>query len=351
MDTEKCSRAQARSALLGYKRQGFRDTDPDDPEQIDAYLELRRTTRRVGPEAFVAYCKKRVKKVSNGEQVSLELWAVPKTNFPKGLPPKIQAAYVAEDSEILDGQTISVDRDKYYLVDKMIDRSQLGKGVWTASSYMGIGSSCAVSGPGTDAAMRALPGPGRPDVVVDADADAGAASSDDDDAPLRPATGGGHGPATSLGLALLGAPAAVENPELKKAKTQLGTLRALRVNITKAADAGVWVHKSNSLNPNSVLFWVEQTLLALQELGQDPQGKMRVEAIAVGFRTFLVNFVYAADCYPEWCNFKGVLPRLESLIQGDELDECKLLENLALTNPDGFEFPKVRKQIKIKQAE
>ena len=323
--------------MMGYKRQGFRDTDPDDPDQIEAYLELRRNTKRVGPETFIAYYKKRVKKVSNGEQVSLELWAVPKTNFPKGLPPKILEAYVAEDSEILDGQTISVDREKYYLVDKMIDRNQLGKGVWTAQSYMGIGSSCAVTGPGTDA-MRALP-----DGVVDADADA---ESSDDDAPLRPATGGGPATNRGLGLALLGAPAAVENPELKKAKTQLGTLRALRVNITKAADAGVWVHKSNSLNPNSVLFWVEQTLLALQELGQDPQGKMRVDAIAVGFRTFLVNFVYAADCYPEWCNFKGVLPRLESLIQGDEMDECKLLENLASTTPDGFEFPKVRKQIR-----
>ena len=90
-------------------------------------------------------------------------------------------------------------------------------------------------------------------------------------------------------------------------------------------------------------------MLGLQELGQDPQGRLRVDAIAVAFRTFMVNFVYSSACYPQWCHFKGVFPRLADLIVGDDIDECRLLENLASTNPDGFEFPKVRKKIKIKK--
>ena len=341
-----CSRTQARTALLGYRRQAFKIVDPDDSDQIDAYLELRRTTRRVLPETFIAYLKKRVKTMRNGEQVSLDFWAVPKTNFPKGLPPKILDACVDEDSEILEGLTLRVDRAKYYVIDKVIDRNQLGKGVWTDVAYLDVGASCAMSGP--DAITDREPAD-----VDHTDADAG---SDEDDAPLRPATGGGapggggsSAKCRGLDLDVPGAPAVAENPEVKRAKTQLNTLRALRVNITKAADANIWVHKGNSLNPNRVLFWVEQTLLALQELGQDPQGRLRVDAIAVAFRTFMVNFVYSSACYPQWCHFKGVFPRLADLIVGDDIDECRLLENLASTNPDGFEFPKVRKKIKIKK--
>ena len=352
-------------ALMGYKRQDYRLVDPDDPEHIDAYLELRRTTRRVQPDAFIAYLKKRVKALRNGEQTEIEFWAVPKSNFPKGLPPKILDACVADESEILEGQSLSVDRDKYYVIDKVIERNLLGKSVWTVKSYVDVGASCNLTGP-----APALPGP-----------DMGPRNDDsfvesDDDLPLgRHATGGGGsrgGPAaTGLDLAITTAghrrlrqrhdseagprqrdgegdelPLAMlplENPEVKKAKTQLCTLKVLRANIIKAAEANVWIHKSNCLNPNSVLFWVDQTLLALHELGQDQQNKGRVGAIALSFRTFMINFVHSADCYPDWCKFKGMLPRLASMIGDDEIDECKLLENLASTDPEGFEFPKVRK--------
>ena len=46
-----------------------------------------------------------------------------------------------------------------------------------------------------------------------------------------------------------------------------------------------------------------------------------------------------SQCYPDWCHFKGILPKLSALAAEEFSDECKILENLAATGADSNDFP------------
>ena len=75
----------------------------------------------------------RVEVVNTGSQFAIEYWAVPKTNFPKGLPKNIAP------SEVKAGDAppkLNVDFDEYFVIDKQVSREVLGKKVWTVASYV-----------------------------------------------------------------------------------------------------------------------------------------------------------------------------------------------------------------------
>ena len=145
MATTPVGRATARTALLAFKRQNF-DVDPDDDEHVQAYMALRGAASWVTPKAFVKYLQSRVESVHHGEKTSVEFWAVPKTNFPKGLPAKIADA-VADGGEVDD---LSLDRARFFVIDKVIPRDKLGKNVWTVSKYMAMSTSAAIACPEDD---------------------------------------------------------------------------------------------------------------------------------------------------------------------------------------------------------
>ena len=314
--------ATARTALFGFKRQNF-DVEPDDTAQVQAYITLRETLKRVSPTAFMKYLQGRVKNVQHGETVSLEFWAVPKTNFPKGLPAKIADAVV----DAGDAEDLQVDRSKFFVIDKVVAREHLGKQVWTVSKYMAMDTRCA------------LP------------------SSDDDDNTLSVADqprGSSHvalnttrkPPKRRLNDWLSGDDyddEPEESAEFKKARSQLATLQMLKGNIIKARDDNIWVHRPGSINSSSVRFWVEQTVQALEELTKesaDKHSKMVVTSIVQKFRTFLIQLVQSAHCYPEWCKFAGIFQRLATIC-GEHVDEAKLLESLANVALEGDSTPSV----------
>ena len=145
MATAPVTRATARTSLLAFKRQNF-DVDPDDDEHLQAYMSLRSATYRVAPKAFVKYLQSRVESVHHGEKTSVEFWAVPKTNSPKGLPAKIADA-VADGGEVDD---LSPDRARFFNINKVIPRDKLGKNVWTVSKYMAMSTSAAITCPEND---------------------------------------------------------------------------------------------------------------------------------------------------------------------------------------------------------
>ena len=75
----------ARSALMGHKRQHF-EVDPDDPEMQNKYKETRRKVSRISPQLFMKFVATHKEELKVGAQSAMVFWAVPKTNFPRGLP-------------------------------------------------------------------------------------------------------------------------------------------------------------------------------------------------------------------------------------------------------------------------
>ena len=69
---------------------------------------------------------------SHAEWVStsycVHLWAVPKNNFASGLPEDIEDAMVPEE-QLFDMETVGIDPQFYYVIDKDIPQSRLGNGV------------------------------------------------------------------------------------------------------------------------------------------------------------------------------------------------------------------------------
>ena len=118
----------------------------------------------------------------------------------------------------------------------------------------------------------------------------------------------------------------------------------LKASILKAREDKVWVHHKGSLTTNSVLFWVEQTVLALEELDRAKQDKL-VSNIVGKFTKFLINLVKKEPCYLDWCGFKGIFPRLAAIhregADSAKIDEGKLLEELANTPADGDKVPNI----------
>ena len=73
-----------------------------------------------------------------------EYWCVPKTNFPNGLPDAIKEC--VEDPNALESAQLhgnaQFDSDNFYIVDKAIPCTSLGKGVTTLKFYAGNSTKC-----------------------------------------------------------------------------------------------------------------------------------------------------------------------------------------------------------------
>ena len=144
---------KTRTALLGFKRQNF-DVDPDDPETQRQYKEMRLKFRRVSPHEFMKYLDTNKDEVKAGSKSTMVVWAVPKSNFPKGLPVKLKSAAIDPDEE---NAPKDIDYDKFFVIDQCIPRDQLGKGVYTLSSFQACESKFTTSGGGSSS-HRALGG-------------------------------------------------------------------------------------------------------------------------------------------------------------------------------------------------
>ena len=103
----------AANALREYARQGA-DVDPKSDEHRRAYIALRDTHARCSSEQFAKYLESVKTKVSQGAISRQEYWAVPKVNFPDGLPEHIQEYTIGEDN----CEGFIVDLKHYYVIDR-----------------------------------------------------------------------------------------------------------------------------------------------------------------------------------------------------------------------------------------
>ena len=125
------SMADAANALRGYARQGA-NVHPQSEEQRKAYIALRDTHPRCTADQFMKYLESLKTKVSQGSRARQEFWAVPKANFPDGLPDHIQE--YAKDEDECEG--FMVDVKFYYVVDQFISRRELYGGVFPVEKYL-----------------------------------------------------------------------------------------------------------------------------------------------------------------------------------------------------------------------
>lgn len=244
----------ARAALQGYKRQ-HHAVEPDNEDQLKVYIEMREKFQRVSGGQFLKYLETGKQEVKAGNQSVLSYWAVPKANFPNGLPKKIA---LAESSDgVADAEGIDqVDRDQFYVIDQCVPRDQLGKNVWVVSTYSGAQSKYLQSGPSkmVGARLGAVDGALAP-ATGGVDAAAAGALADNRQA------GSQGSQAAALALPPGGQPRALrerpsdafkdhgdeerEDPEARQARILKDTLVTLRKNIEDAKKANVWVSIAN----------------------------------------------------------------------------------------------------------
>ena len=175
-------------------RQGFA-ADPTDPEHIAAYVAMRQVSHRVTGQSFMDYLQSQV-----GSEVRAVLkssftqfWAVPKSSFRGGLPPAT-AEFLVPDHQLDDMAVrggVTIDRQKYYVVDQVVPRESLGRNVHTLELDVTnstrvaqrpastLWSSPAASGRKRPAAARKRPAAALPKTQRDRDSDAAACIASD----------------------------------------------------------------------------------------------------------------------------------------------------------------------------
>ena len=69
---------------------------------------------------MVRYLDTQKETVSHGEIAAIKFWAIPKVNFPKGLPPHVAENLADKLHEF------KVDHSQFYVVDQKLDCNKLG---------------------------------------------------------------------------------------------------------------------------------------------------------------------------------------------------------------------------------
>ena len=303
---------------MGYRRQQF-DVDPYDPTMQSKYKEMRKMFSRVSPQLFMRFLDSHKEEMKTGSKSQMVFWAVPKTNFPSGLPAKIKRAEVCAGEE---NAPSDIDYEKYFVVDQCVHREQLGKGVYTLSHFTGCENKFTSSG-GSNAPQAFPRAGGVKRQGDDLAADTVAVVKPRRTVLRENPSSDGSSPAEEA-----------ERPAVRHARIVKETLQTLKTNVENAVKSGVW-DSANRLSRNSVRFWVEQTVGALEEMVRDAgTDRPQMQHVVCKFTMFLLQTVQDSDAYPVWRKFEGVFPRLiaagGTAMPVRTVDEAKLLQNLAV---------------------
>ena len=122
--------ASARTAIQQYRRQSY-DVDDKNPEHVAAYLLLRDTSNRITGKSLEEYLKSKKVTVGSGDRSSMDVWAVPRGNFPTGLP-----QHIANAERPVGTMSHQYSPDEFYFIDQVIPRTELGMSVITAGTFV-----------------------------------------------------------------------------------------------------------------------------------------------------------------------------------------------------------------------
>ena len=144
------SEAAANIAIRRMRNQGH-SVNEGNPEHVTAYCVLRLTHGRVDGQTLLTYLQNRQTDIGHGARSMLEYWAVPKNNFPNGLPDDIKGSQVTEedlaDATVLGGGHI--DHDSIFIVDCEVPRTRLKKSVKILKFYTESRTTVAINVPAT----------------------------------------------------------------------------------------------------------------------------------------------------------------------------------------------------------
>ena len=331
----------AKVALANFQQQRFQ-VDPDNTDHQQAYMILRDQTSRVSGKMLMGYLNTKKEVVSSGQRAVVKYWAMPRANFPRGLPPSIAPSEVTGD----DARACKYDPVREYLIEQNIPQTALGLGVYTVEKFQGSMATGVTSG-------NQMPGLPSPSALQLTD-DSGAGSSSDVRATGGGggATGGGGGGATYGGGATGGGrglkrdrsigddgePPSPESAAMKKTRTEQQALMLLKSMTRDAKRAERWVHPPTSMAPRSVLHYMGKTIEALEELTKANNSDAKVRQVNFQYTGYAVRLLMNHRAYPDIIRFKGFLNRLVSIcgdaIDDNTKDECKLLEQIAAIDED-----------------
>ncbi|CAK0833529.1 unnamed protein product [Prorocentrum cordatum] len=274
--------------------------------------------KRVKPNTFVNYMKRKTATVEHGCRVKEDARGAPKVNFPGGLPEGAQQfekqAEELEELSVVGGGP--PDHETYFFVDQQRARKKLGPGVKTMEFFVKSATrmpSDAAAGPpvASDA--------GGPGEVRSPQQDSGAWAG-------RPSPGVAAGAKGNPLKRRSSDEADGEAPAAKRARFRLQTLRDLRGNIKSAVQAGHWT-STNALHTTTVCVHVRDAHAILKELGAEADAKEA--GLVTKFTNFLARTFLAAPGFEHLHLFKGTFTSLKEL-GGQETGEGKLLEALAV---------------------
>ena len=215
---------------------------------------MRQVSSRISPQSLMRQLKSQVKTIGAGTKFCMLYWAVPKASWPSGLPPAAADALVPEDQlvdmELQGGAT--VDSEAYYIVDQVVPREVLGKGVQSLEIYV------------MNSTRLALPATaqGKP---------AGAAGSGGGDGggALEALTDTAHGARRQRGLKRdLSSASEPEDPEVKTNKQWMSTLTTLRDEIVIALQQDQW-YPTHRLQHSNVKDLIGELLEVLRGMPGD----------------------------------------------------------------------------------
>ena len=335
------SRNDAVLALRRYKTNGVA-LDPRNPSHINAYLIVRRTMGRVGPDKVLAYLATSKENIEHGAESYSKYWGVPKVNFPGGVPadiqPFVQTADSLADSALLGGG--SIDHETYYIIDKAVQRDRLGASLLTLKFF---------TSSRTTADKRILNPPTSSNDSVASQSQQHAAcqppaASQSSAASQPPAAAAIHAvgqmvrqpqatapppPVRSLKRNASDDP--FEEPALKRARLLRETMTHLRDSLDQAIAAGHWYTESQWCR-NSVLFFIQELLIVIEQLG--PEGSdatvTGVNALADRVANYLEGKLLRHAPFEVMHHFESVLAKLDTLCRRPS-GIRKILQTLSTT--------------------
>ena len=90
--TNNATEINAKRSIERFVVQGFTALDPNNNDHVQAFIRLRAMQSRCDGKTLVHFLKNKQSNVHAGQKLSVEYWAVPKKNFPGGLPDCVKEA-------------------------------------------------------------------------------------------------------------------------------------------------------------------------------------------------------------------------------------------------------------------
>ena len=325
----------AERAIKAFKERGGVDFvfDPSNKEQLCTYMQLKQVSTRVTPQALAKALTTQKTDVVQGGAMRFSYWGVPKNNFPKGLPAKLQQSelpeHEANDYMIMGGA--SIDLDLYYIVDCEVQRSELGKNVVTFE-FVSKKMTKRKHNSDNPAAVPMIKDKDDKDEKEEKEESKGAASAADRTHLGRKAAGAcedeKNKKRTQLGLHSSDASDTADdpNPPEKQAKTMLSTMKYLKDSLQQAMDQDMW-EASSALHQDNVKYLLDELIAVLVDM-KAIKPAAEISTLALKVARWLINQILDRPVFAHLHIFKHCA--IKKLLEGE------LAEGIDSTSKDHF---------------